>query len=556
MNKYLFSRRGISFITLLFVLLGASLQLKISADSSGITTEQVWLPTTGGIQLNAKIYKSDSQSDPMPGIVVCHGLAASHQMMQSYFSVEFAKRGFLVVAIDLRGHGDSGGGIEMSFDIPFGRHSPMDDLSISMFFNVTEVDMDVRAGVDYLLSRIEVDHDKIAILGHSLGGAAVFMAGHSDPRVKTVVAIAPVISPQNGMNLTSPPNLLLAVGERDGIARIANVVGLLSKTTGGGEEVNQLYGNFSEGTARQMIVSDGVDHAGEMFDAFIAEESIAWVEASLGVESIIPISISSWRSLFTSLFMTAAILSVFPAMLVVKELGGLIKSDKLSEKPQPTRMSMKKLMFVYWGAWGCSVIVGIPLQIIGLFNWIPLVFADTLLSVFVTASLIFLLVFIISRRSKEKLSLNLHEVPKNASLGVLGFLVVFTTMNLVFTQNILDLLPTTRELPLMIASFFLLLPLTFFEELWLRNLQLRISQKPWLKTGIPILLYLSTKMLPLASVSFIFGNLVLLASGLVFIPILLPALLFKENGSIIGGAVFNALLFAWVIAVVLPFGTY
>ena len=108
----------------------------------------------------------------------------------------------------------------------------------------------------------------------------------------------------------------------------------------------------------------------------------------------------------------------------------------------------------------------------------------------------------------------------------------------------------------MIAFFFLFLPLTFMEELWLRKLQLRISQKPFLKIGIPVILYLSTKMLPLAFVSFIFGNLVLLASGLVFIPILFTALLFNENGNIIGGAVFNALLFAWVIAVVFPFGTY
>ncbi|MCK4953282.1 alpha/beta fold hydrolase [Candidatus Bathyarchaeota archaeon] len=533
----------------------ASLQLKISADSSGITTEQVWLTTTDGTQLNAKIYKPNSQSGHVPGIVVCHGLAACHQMMQSFFSVEFAKRGFYVVAIDLRGHGDSGGGIEISFDVLFGRYPHVDDMSTYTFFNVAGVDVDVRAGVDYLLSRIEVDPNKIAILGHSLGGAAVFMEGYSDPRVKTVVAIAPVISPRNGMNLTSPPNLLLAVGGRDGIARIADVVGLLSKTTGGGEEVGKLYGNFSEGTARKMIVSDGVDHAGEMFDAFIAEESIIWVEASLSIESILPISISSWRSLFVPLFVITSLLSVFPAILVVKELGGIIRNGKPPEKTRPTRMSVKKLVFIYWGAWGCSVLVGMPLQIMGLFNWIPLVFADILLSAFVTASLIFLLALIVSRRSDEKLSLSMHKVTTNASLGVLGFLIVFITMNLVFTKNFLDLLPTTREFPLMIVSFFILLPLTFLEELWLRNLQLRF-QKPWLKIGVPVLLYLSTKMLPLASVSFIFGNLVLLTSSLVFIPVLLTSLLFNENDSIIGGAVFNALLFAWLIAVVLPFGTY
>ena len=76
-----------------------------------------------------------------------------------------------------------------------------------------------------------------------------------------------------------------------------------------------------------------------------------------------------------------------------------------------------------------------------------------------------------------------------------------------------------------------------------------------MKIGIPLILYLSTKMVPLASVSFIFGNLVLLASSLLFIPILLTTVLFYENRSVVGGAVFNALLYAWIIAVVLPFGT-
>jgi len=508
----------------------------------GNSPEEIWLTTDDGVQLNAKVYMPTSQSGSMPGIVVCHGLAACHQMMQSFFSVEFAKRGFCVVAIDLRGHGDSGGGVKVSFDALSRGFRPGGDMPVSTFFNVTEVDFDVRAGVDYLLSRAEVDREKIAILGHSLGAAAVFMEGYSDPRVKSVVAIAPVVSPQSGMNVTSPPNLLLAVGGRDGIVRMADVIELLSKTTVGGEEIGMLYGNFSEGTARQMIVSDGVDHAGEMLDAFIVEESIAWVESSLDIEAVIPISISPWLSLFVPLLMIASLLSVFPAILIVKGIGRLIRDDKLSQNTHPTRMSVKKMMFIYWGAWGCSFLVGMPLQIIGLFNWIPLFLADILLGVFVTASLVFFLVLLVVRRRDTQLSLNMGELTTSASLGVFGFLAVFTALNWVFTQNFLDLLPTTRELPLMIVLGFLLLPLTFFEEVWLRNLQLRLSQTSWLKIGIPSLLYISTKMVPFVFISFIFGNLVLLASSFVLISILLTALLFNESGSVVGGAVFNALL--------------
>lgn len=511
--------------------------------------------TDDGVQLNAEVYVPTSHADPVPGIVVCHGLAACHQMMQSFFSGEFAKRGFCVVAIDLRGHGDSGGGIQMSFSAFSRGVRPGGGLPVSTFFNVTGVDCDVRAGVDYLLSRAEVDREKIAILGHSLGAAAVFMEGYSDPRVKSVVAIAPVVSPQSGMNVTSPPNLLLAVGGKDGIVRVADVLELLSKTTPGGEEIGKLYGNFPEGTARQMIVADGVDHAGEMLDAFIVEESIAWVESSLGIGATTPISTSPWLSLLVPLFMIASLLSVFPALLVVKGIGRLIRNGKRSQNTHPARMSVKKMMFIYWGVWGGSFLVGMPLQIIGVFHWIPLVLADILLGVFVTASLVFFSVLLVARRRDSQLSLNMGELTTSAVLGAFAFLAVFTAMNWVFTHNFLDLLPTTRELPLMTVLWILLLPLTFFEEVWLRNLQLRLSQTSWLKIGIPSLLYLSTKLVPFIFISFIFGNLVLLASSFVVISILLTALLFNESGSVVGGAVFNALLFAWVIAVVLPFGT-
>jgi len=77
-----------------------------------VTTEQVWLTTSEGVRLKVEIYKPFSVSAALPGIVVCHGLLASYQTMQS-FSLEFAKRGFMVVAIDLQGHGDSDGSISI-----------------------------------------------------------------------------------------------------------------------------------------------------------------------------------------------------------------------------------------------------------------------------------------------------------------------------------------------------------------------------------------------------------------------------------------------------------
>ena len=91
------------------------LRIGIYTNFSGVNTEKVWLTTSEGVRLSARVYKPTSASEIMPGIVVCHGLMASHQTMQSSFSLEFAKRGFLVVALDLSGHGDSEGSLDISF---------------------------------------------------------------------------------------------------------------------------------------------------------------------------------------------------------------------------------------------------------------------------------------------------------------------------------------------------------------------------------------------------------------------------------------------------------
>ncbi|MBM3957597.1 MAG: alpha/beta fold hydrolase, partial [Gemmatimonadetes bacterium] len=78
-------------------------------------------------------------SDPAPGVVFVHGFLMSKEV---YFGParELAKRGVPVLAIDLRGHGSTGGRGDQNF---------------------TEV-YDALAAVDYLASLPGVDPDRIA----------------------------------------------------------------------------------------------------------------------------------------------------------------------------------------------------------------------------------------------------------------------------------------------------------------------------------------------------------------------------------------------------------
>ena len=263
-------------------------------------------------------------------------------------------------------------------------------------------------------------------------------------------------------------------------------------------------------------------------------------------------------------------------MLGVKEVGKLINKRKISQIPRSTPMGTKKLLITYLVAWSYgaagtllnlsttflisntpSFFGGFVANNLAMFGWVPVIFANSLLIAYLIVSAILLLgIFVFYFvLTKEKLRLYL-ELKTSTVLGVLGFLVMFSALNLVFTQNFIDLFPTTREFSLMMILFPFFLPLTLLDEFWLRNLQNRLSNKSWQKIGIPFALYLLPKVIPLGFASFVFGNLVLIALPILFTPALFTAWLFNESKSIAGGVIFNALLFAWIIAVVLPFGGY
>ncbi len=96
-------------------------------------------------------------------IVLVHGIHANRAFLRPQ-ALMFADRGYHLVMLDLRGHGQSG--------------------DATMTYGYREA-FDVQAAVDYLDNLPEVEH--IAVLGHSLGGAAVVRAAADDDRIEAIV---------------------------------------------------------------------------------------------------------------------------------------------------------------------------------------------------------------------------------------------------------------------------------------------------------------------------------------------------------------------------------
>lgn len=128
----------------------------------GMTYEEVTLLTADGLHLAAWYIPSQNGA----AIIVQHGYKSNRGEALGVAEI-LARHGYGVMLIDLRGHGDSEGDL-----ISFGALELQDE----------------EAGYQYLLTRPEVDPERIGILGNSMGGSVVINYAAQNPQIKAVVA--------------------------------------------------------------------------------------------------------------------------------------------------------------------------------------------------------------------------------------------------------------------------------------------------------------------------------------------------------------------------------
>ena len=241
---------------------------------------------------------------PTPAVVFSHGMTV-HKEVYIPHCRELARRGLVVLDIDLRGHGSTGG---------------------SNDFGNTEM-RDVWAAADYLARREDVDPERIGAAGHSLGGITSTRAGifQDDDRISAVTAIycwpgqeqaiELVFGPIDGfvgkmwpffawsrrydindqadaaerdviryVDKSSPPNYLLIMGDNDQLGTEEQAERLMEKATGLKDvEEGRTYGSFSDGTARRLEVPTD-DHLTEATSGEVLSALTGWFFESFGLE--------------------------------------------------------------------------------------------------------------------------------------------------------------------------------------------------------------------------------------------------------------------------------
>jgi len=146
----------------------------------------VTLPSTDGTTLAAQIYEASSR--PAPGIVLVHMLSRSKADWDEV-AQQLESAGITALAIDLRGHGASGGSAG----------------------SLAEMTKDVRAAVQWLSTRPAVRPDAIAVGGASLGANLALLAAAEQPLIRAVVAVSPSLD-YRGVRVG--PDLMKKLGDK------------------------------------------------------------------------------------------------------------------------------------------------------------------------------------------------------------------------------------------------------------------------------------------------------------------------------------------------------
>src|SRR6202162_6312582 len=141
----------------LILILAGGLLAHFTQTSGGIRIEDVRFKGAAGNTMSALLYipPNATPQTPAPGILAVHGYINSRET-QDGFAIEFARRGYVVLALDQTGHGYS------------------DPPSFANGFGGPD-------GLAHLRSLDIVDKNNIGLEGHSMGGWTVLAAAATMP---------------------------------------------------------------------------------------------------------------------------------------------------------------------------------------------------------------------------------------------------------------------------------------------------------------------------------------------------------------------------------------
>jgi pimeloyl-ACP methyl ester carboxylesterase len=316
------------------LILGGGLLAYMTQTSGGIRIEDVRFKGAKGNTMSALLYvpPNASAQKPAPGILAVHGYINSRET-QDGFAIEFARRGYVVLALDETGHGYS------------------DPPAFANGFGGPD-------GLAYLRGLDVVDKSNIGLEGHSMGGWTVLAAAAAMPNdyKSMVLEGSSTGKPFAADGTTSwPRNVALVFAQYEEFANLmwgvdrARDVSQSPKLwamfgTNGPVEPGKVYGDISQGSAR-VLYTPAITHPAEHISHEAIGYSLDWFAKTLQGGTPRPVDDQIWLrkeigTLVALIGFVALLLGVFDALLEAPVFSHL-KLPAIADGTMPVHAAAK-----------------------------------------------------------------------------------------------------------------------------------------------------------------------------------------------------------------------
>jgi len=333
-------------IGIVLIVLGGLIAWLTQTDG-GIQIRDVRFQGAKGNTMSALLYipPNATAQKPAPGILAVHGYINSRET-QDGFAIEFARRGYVVVALDQTGHGYS------------------DPPSFANGFGGPD-------GLTYLRSLDFVDKTNIGLEGHSMGGWTVLAAATAMPNdYKSMVLEGSSTGKPFAADGTPswPRNVALVFAQYEefstlmwGVERAKDVPQSPKLQaffgTNGPVEPGKVYGDIDKGTAR-VLYTPAITHPAEHISHEAIGYAIAWFQQTLQGGTQLPRENQIWlRKEFGTLVamvgFVVLLLGAFEMLLKMPAFAGLAAT------PVPTSASSTT-----GGRWWTAMILSVLIPIL------------------------------------------------------------------------------------------------------------------------------------------------------------------------------------------------
>ncbi len=158
------------------------LPLEATADpvqnSDAFTVQRVTFRSTNAETVPALLCKPSNAREPLPCLLFLHGYGGSKEMTR-LMALFFCPQGYALLGLDAEWHGERK---------QAGRELFSADLEATAYA-IRQTVVDLRRAVDYLLTRPDIDPNRLGYLGTSMGAILGAIACGLDDRLKASVLI-------------------------------------------------------------------------------------------------------------------------------------------------------------------------------------------------------------------------------------------------------------------------------------------------------------------------------------------------------------------------------